>query len=198
MRHELDYYPTPRWVADAGIAAAAAEWQVRGRSLTILEPCAGAGHLSEPLREQPWVDRVITGDLIQREGAPLLDHTWDFLAQAALHGIEPVSAIFTNPPYAGASSWVRVALGLTPNVAMLLPLTWADPAAERADILTQTPPSHIVILPRPSFTGDGKTDPRTVAWFIWGTEQTPTTVSWVHPSVRNEARAAAAGQTSLF
>jgi hypothetical protein len=49
---------------------------------------------------------------------------------------------------------------------MLLRLSYLEPCNNRAEFLSVNPPS-LIVLPRISFTGDGKTDNVTCAWFVW-------------------------------
>ena len=50
---------------------------------------------------------------------------------------------------------------------MLLRLSYAEPCLNRAEWLKAHPISHLIVLPRISFTGNGKTDNVTCAWFVW-------------------------------
>lgn len=42
-----------------------------------------------------------------------------------------------------------------------------ETSAEAVDALAAHPPTQLIVLPRHSFTGDGKTDRVTCAWMIW-------------------------------
>jgi hypothetical protein len=53
------------------------------------------------------------------------------------------------------------------KVAMLLRLSFLEPTRERGPWLAKNPPDLVIVLPRISFTGDGKTDSVTCAWMIW-------------------------------
>jgi hypothetical protein len=50
---------------------------------------------------------------------------------------------------------------------MLLRLSFLEPTRERGPWLAANPPDLVIVLPRISFTGDGKTDSVTCAWMIW-------------------------------
>jgi len=55
-------------------------------------------------------------------------------------------------------------------VAMLLRLSFLEPTAKvnpRGPWLAECPPSRLIVLPRCSYTGDGRTDSVTTAWMIW-------------------------------
>ena len=88
-------------------------------------------------------------------------------------GVGPVDWVVTNPPYkmplcrdivANAVAFARV------GVAMLLRLSFLEPTAKvnpRGPWLASNPPSRILILPRYSYTQNGKSDSCTTAWMIW-------------------------------
>ena len=140
---------------------------------TALEPCAGDGAIADVLRQYGMTVR--TGD-IDPELAP--DIVWNFAVDGFDHQ-ERYDFVITNPPFNLANEVVRAALTLSPVVAMLLRITWIEPCASRRWIWTCKPPKFIHPLhPRPGFTGDGKTDSATTAWFVWapgprGTEVEP-------------------------
>lgn len=128
-----------------------------------LEPCAGAGAISDVMKEAGL--EVITGDI-----DPMMDPDilWNFPVAAKMGACPEVDFIISNPPFNLANEIVKVALASCPNVAMLLRLSWIEPTAGRRQIWTLMPPTHVHPLhPRPCFTGDGKTDSSTCAWFVW-------------------------------
>ena len=91
--------------------------------------------------------------------------------------------IVTNPPYKTgshtATDFVRHALNLGLSVAMLLRLTWLEPCADRVDILTEDPPTDVLILPRVNFIGAPGSNPCTSAWLVWDRfKGRPTRTAW--------------------
>lgn len=52
---------------------------------------------------------------------------------------------------------------------MLLRVSFLEPCNDRAEFLAAHPP-RLFVLPRISFTGDGKTDNVTCAWYVWDKE----------------------------
>ena len=130
---------------------------------TALEPCCGAGAITQVLLAQ-GLD-VITGDLDPVMGP---DWVWDFPLAARRGDVPKTDFIVTNPPFGIANECVAAALRCCDRVAMLLRLSWVEPTAGRRQIWTKTPPTHVHPLhPRPCFTGDGRTDSSTCAWFVW-------------------------------
>ena len=88
--------------------------------------------------------------------------------------------VITNPPFAVegdpfASRLLARLLGseCTPIVAMIARLSLLEPTADRATLLEQRPPDSLLVLPRWSFRGNGKSDTMTCAWFLWGIELEP-------------------------
>lgn len=76
--------------------------------------------------------------------------------------------IVSNPPFSAAALIVPLAVAhANLGVAMLLRLSFLEPVENRVAFLEQHPPTDFIVLPRISFTGDGKTDSVTCAWMIW-------------------------------
>ncbi len=75
--------------------------------------------------------------------------------------------VITNPPFNQAFDILKVSLEAGNCVAFLLRLSFLEPTFERGMFLAENPPNKILVLPRISFTGDGKTDSVTCAWLIW-------------------------------
>ena len=74
----------------------------------------------------------------------------------------------TNPLFNLASQIVPKAYAASSvGVAFLLRLSYLEPCVDRGNWLAQHPPNKLIIMPRISFTGDGKTDSATTAWFVW-------------------------------
>jgi hypothetical protein len=129
----------------------------------VLDPCVGEGAIPAAFAARKWVP-WITNDLDARVRADLhRDATradfWDDL--------EPVDWVITNPPYHQADVIVEHAIEHARcGVAMLLRLSFLEPTRRRAWIV-DNPPDRLIVLPRISYTTDGKTDTVTSAWMIW-------------------------------
>ena len=138
---------------------------------TILEPCAGDGWISRVLKGQGH--DVVTGDIdpsvdVDLPGKDFFSAFWD--------SFHTGQCIITNPPWSDAALFVRRALEFTPDVAMLLRITFIEPCDDETKPKSYRPDlvcghrSHVV-LPRVSFyRGDSGTDSVCPAWFIWGFE----------------------------
>lgn len=161
-RRPMDFYATADWMVEELL-----------RRVTpfgaVFECCAGAGDIAEPLRRRGH--RVITNDLDATRACDSADdarNTW--LWERTI----PDWTI-TNPPFKVATPIVENALRYSrAGVAMLLRLTWLEPTRDRADLLGRCPPTKLIVLPRYSFTGDGKTDSVTCAWMVWERKATGT------------------------
>ena len=151
----------------------------------VCEPCAGAGLMAGELQKETAVSSVRTNDIDVEQYARYGRHDFfgdatDPLADVWSYPIadfqRPFSWIVTNPPFNQAmgvlrQSWEHASVG----VAFLLRLTFLEPAGkrsgERGEWLAahEDQMTHLITLgqPRPSFTGNGKTDSATVAWMVW-------------------------------
>ena len=159
-RENLDFYPTPPWPTDLLFDAldVRPEWQ-------CLEPAAGDGAIVKRLLARgvpPQRVHAIELDPARAETVRALTphaRCADFLKpwpepdSVALFG-EPFDLIVTNPPFALAADFARVALGMAGDrgtVALLLRLNWLG-SQERA-AFHRAHPSDILLLPkRPEFT----------------------------------------------
>ena len=166
MRKPNDFYPTETAVTKLLLK------RVPAIAGMILEPCAGDGAIANVIDKHKGVTSVYTNDINQawscncHEDASKAE-TWKEWKKTA-----NFEWIITNPPFNQA----HLILPLTyeaslVGVAFLLRLSYLEPAGNRGEWLQLHSQnlSNLIILgqPRPSFTGDGKTDSCTVAWMVW-------------------------------
>ena len=159
-RHPDDFYPTPSWCTEVLLR----HWRPRG---VVWEPAAGDGAIVDVIRE--YFYPTWATDLHQRRSD--IQGGVDFFA-----AIPPVTefSIVTNPPNNLAEEFLREALKLTSNVAMLFRHEF-DCAASRAD-LYRLPNfvGKIVLTKRPRWIADSTGSPRhNWAWSIWDQDRTP-------------------------
>jgi hypothetical protein len=157
-RRKNDYYPTPE-----GLTLALLDW--RGGSIRdsrTYEPCAGDGRIAKILRTR---SECTTADIDPKMP---VDHCVDARYKVPDFEKEP-DWIITNPPFSDAYTILRNMEYWLPNatIAFLLRLTFLEPTIERAEFLKANPPHELLVLPRTSFTADGKTDSVTCAWMLW-------------------------------
>lgn len=166
MRRTNDFYPTP----GAATRALLERLGIR-RGTTVLECCSGADDITRELQGEGL--KVVTNDIDPSRGAHLsLD-----AARAESWAAFPRTAwVVTNPPFAQAMEIVKLAREFTRRqtlggVAVLLRLSFLEPTDARGEWLSSYPPDALLVLPRISFTGDGRTDSVTCAWMVWRGEQ---------------------------
>jgi hypothetical protein len=166
VRRANDFYPTPEWATLELLKHVS----IRG---TVFECCVGDGAIARPLA----TDRsfVYTGDIDPQWNPQVLGDAndrefWESASRLieADMDIPGIDWIVTNPPFNEASTIVPIAYNRAEKgIAMLLRLSFLEPVEARGAWLTEHPPTCLIILPRISFTGDGKTDSVTCAWMVW-------------------------------
>ena len=159
-RRPLDAYYTPEHL----VAPLLGHMRPRGR---LLEPCVGDGSIARLLSHLPQT-AVLTNDIDTKVFADThLDASQELL-WSCLHKTTHIDWVITNPPFSKAREILEHSLKYADNVALLLRLSFLEPTFERQDLLASNPPDAMIILPRHSFTGDGKSDSVTCAWMVWG------------------------------
>lgn len=142
-----EFYPTGKKLVDILLKNIKLEG-------VVFECCSGQGHISKYLNN-PIVNDIIGG--------------WDATNHIYWSRMEPKSDwTVTNPPFSKALQIVANAICYsTLGAAFLLRLSFLEPTRDRVKFLERQPPNKLIVLPRYSFTGDGKTDSVTCAWMIW-------------------------------
>ena len=164
MRRSLDWYPTPAWATRVLLHRLP---QLRGR---VLECCSGKGDISNALAERDAVS-VIENDMDRQCASDFhLDATDPRAWQRMNEHAGPFDWIVSNPPFSLAPKIVPLAQRYAVHgMAMLLRLSYLEPCLDRVDWLTDHDANgRVLVLPRISFTGNGKTDNVTAAWLIFG------------------------------
>lgn len=151
-RRKLDFYPSGRDVMGA--------LQVRIPIVELAEPCVGTGDLIAGRHDVVW-----TNDVDENREAT---YHLNAAAPASWHVFPRVPWVVTNPPFNKAAMVLALALQHAERgVAFLLRLSFLEPVKARADFLKRHRPDWLVVLPRYSFTGDGRTDSVTCGWMVW-------------------------------
>lgn len=139
----------------------------------VLECCSGDGAISKELK--------VSCSKHLGSGATIWTNDIDVEMQADFHSdmtqpwpfkFHNFQWIVTNPPFNQAPQIVPRAYDMASDgIAMLLRLSYLEPCfsrkSNRAQWLSEHPPNQLIVLPRISFTGNGKTDSVTCAWMIW-------------------------------
>jgi hypothetical protein len=183
-RHPLDAYDTPQALADAIVVRIASLRRDAGLldPGNVLEPTAGGGAFvsAARLRWHTAATNIVAVDIdparkvgLYTAGATTVAIT-DILTVPAV-AISKAHLILGNPPYRQAEEILLHLLDAwTPagaTVAVLLPVGFlGSKGRHRAGGLFARFPLHYLapIVPRPSFTADGKTDRMEYALFGWG------------------------------
>jgi hypothetical protein len=163
MRRKNDFYPTPEFATQELLR------NVPIIDGAILECCIGDGAIARVLDEgsrevygsdiDPQTNCSFCGDATRRD-------FWQGVLDVMPE--ERIDWVVTNPPFNVAAEIVPLAYEFaSTGIAMLLRLSFLEPVEDRGAWLNEHPPTSMIVLPRISFTGDGKTDSVTCAWMIW-------------------------------
>lgn len=170
-RDALDRYFTPKWMTRELLARV----PISGR---VFEPCAGDGSIVAMLEKESLlrIPEVITNDYDPKT-------EWDYQRDAVMYDLfDEVNPdwVVTNPPYDNTILHDIVKNSLQAaytGVAMLLRLSFLEPTMEKGKTeeswLIRNPPDLQIVTPRWSFTGNGKTDSVTTAWYVWYNTDAP-------------------------
>lgn len=171
-RKPADLYPTPVNGTESlmpVIRVIAENWNTGGRPFRIWEPACGDGRIARVLEWHGF--EVLGSDLRSYPGHGIPD--FDFLADhQAAYGWNPgddVDMIVTNPPFSHAEQFIRKALSITPNVAMLLKATYWN-AASRLPFFAEHRPKFVLPLTfRLAFLEKerGKSPLMDCVWVVW-------------------------------
>lgn len=167
MRRQNDFYPTPQWAT----SELASRVSIRGN---VFECCVGDGAIANALRGDraflytgdidPYWSPMVCGDALDKQ-------FWDDAEERVRSDYDfdvDIDWVVTNPPFNAAAQIVPIAFNrAAKGIAMLLRLSYLVPTEDRGAWLNSHPPTDLIVLPRISFTGDGKTDSVTCAWMVW-------------------------------
>ncbi len=156
-RHLWDRYDTPQLAIQTLMDTYPF---IQGESL--LDPCAGDGRITDLFRAARRFHSSRTNDL--DPNTPAEEHL--DARDPGLYQQRPCW-IVTNPPFRLASDIAQTALQHSNvGVALLLRCTFLEPCQNRY-WLQMYPPTHLLSLPRLSFTKNTKTDFVPTWWFVW-------------------------------
>lgn len=172
-RRPRDAYFTP-------MHAVQALRQVEGEALSgqeLVDPCCGDGRMAEVfaphfayLTLNDIEPRIEQGRLsAMRQAGPKAVIVKRFDATLPIPGLwVACDWVVTNPPWKWASVIAQHAIAeARSGVALLLRLSFLEATQER-QWLKRNPPRSVIVLPRISFDGTGRTDSVCPAWFLWG------------------------------
>jgi hypothetical protein len=161
MRRPHDQYFTPASACEV----LKAHWDGWKSCDVLVEPCVGDGDIVKAFPDCWWytcdIDTTKNPKLIADMTNSFRWH--DIKSRATTYKV----GVITNPPFSHAYEFIAGALLIGCPVAALLRLSFLEPTKKRGMFLSNNPPDLVIVLPRISFTGDGKTDSVTCAWMIW-------------------------------
>lgn len=176
-RDPLDRDYTPEALADACAAYLLAVGHVLPGSLWY-DPCAGGAAFPRAIRRADPTAGVVASDMDPTAvvyAAPVagvsVQAPGDFLTAPLV----VADAVLTNPPFTAAEAFLRRAVLCADVVALVLPSTFRG-GAERLALFQEGPGNGFrlvddpMIIERPAFRSDGKTDATTYWLGIWSAE----------------------------
>jgi hypothetical protein len=170
QRHTNDNYPTPANLALEGWKLAQ---QYSFRQDKILEPGCGDNQpflvhaLGEKCRSWRGCDvrdvKAVDDRIVVLQG--------DFLEGDPIGRYESFDVIIANPPFVQAAEFAQKSISLLSDLGCAVFLcrqSFHTRTKTRDEFWEDNPPIHVsTISPRPSFTGDGKTDGAEYAFYVW-------------------------------
>ena len=178
MRNPFDAYFTPTWQTEALMR----RLPLAPLAPTVLECCSGDCSLSDVLTD--YKIRATLNDIDPARDAHLhLDATkMESWKRFGRH-----DWVITNPPFNSAFEILeRAVQHVNVGVAMLLRISFLEPTLQRGFWLSKNPPQRVIILPRWSYKGNGKTDSVTTAWMVWA-KHLPPLMEVVPPSEKGQS-----------
>ncbi|HLS02619.1 MAG TPA: hypothetical protein VK054_11680 [Beutenbergiaceae bacterium] len=163
----LDRHYTPEWMTEALLEALG---PYALRDATILEPCAGEGHIARVLERHGH--HVTCHDINPEVCGAHRDryiHERDFLTYNP-HPPDCWDWIITNPPYGDGlpAIFLRRAIAMAQKgVAFLVWSSFLEGCDDRIDLLRSRDLRQIIHLPRGNFITPGKRHTGPSKWPVW-------------------------------
>lgn len=168
MRDKLDrYYTDPRVArtcVDVIMNTSAVRIPERYRGALFIEPSSGGGAFLDALGEPAYAYDIDPEAVTVKDGRAVC---MDWLDVPVLPGTETdYRIVFGNPPYKHAQEHIEHAFKLGADEVWFLLRTGFTGSLRRYDMHRECGLMHkSELVPRPSFTGDGKTDGSEYAFF---------------------------------
>lgn len=195
-RSDLDHYPTPRKAVDylwrhlqtrgtpGTKSTSGASLDLRPPSV-VLDPACGEGNILDYFKEV--TDAATLGLELSPLRALEARRRGHLVAitDALDIGWPKAGLLVANPPYGKlAARFVHKAVAWRrdnphAHVAVLLYLSFLEPAGDRRGLFATDPPDVAILPFRPRFRGDGNaTNAQASAWYLWpGQKQ----IHWLQP-----------------
>lgn len=159
----FDRHYTPEWMTEALLSRQSIS------HCSVLEPCAGEGHIARVLRREcPRIELTCydaNPDVCGERADGLIVEQRDFMSVT-----ERYDWIITNPPYGNGlpATMLRHALSLaTDGVAWLVWSSFLEGCDDRIDLLRDPELDKIINLPRGNFITPGRKQSGPSKWPVW-------------------------------
>jgi hypothetical protein len=186
-RDKTDYYATPTVEVKNILETLGINFD----GLTILEPCAGGGHMLKGIKEYAPNATVYATDFSKHPRIEdfeiLTGEEYDFLADNYNLPDENIDWIIMNPPYSTIEPFTIRALEIANNgVIMLARLQFLEGSGRYEKILKDNPPTDVyVYVDRVQCWKNGDkpegSSAQAYAWFVWNKVQfeKETKIHWI-------------------
>ena len=184
----LDFFPTPPWATRALIEQVLKAGGETLADKSVWEPAAGAGHMTEVLREA----------FGQVHASDVFDYGRGY-ALGSFTGAGPDVArcpfvpdwIITNPPFNGAEAFVaRATREARRGVAVLVRTAWLESVGRYHSTFQRQPPATVALFVERVPMVKGRWDPEastatSYCWVIWDRAHAgPPRFTWIPPGCR--------------
>lgn len=176
----MDYYPTPPWVVRVLLE------HINISGLVVWEPAAGAGHMSETLKEGNPVQVLATDNKPKHNKIEFLD----FLMPLHCIGMADVGIdwVITNPPFKLLDQFIDAAHDYAEQMAFFCRLSALE-GQRRGAFYAKRPPSKVLAFSErvqgisPNGFDLSKQSMVAYCWLIWDNDKqkspTKTLLDWV-------------------
>ena len=172
---DADFWPTPR-----GAVESLLDHRPPAAGAPVVEPAAGDGAIVRVLVERGYevhaadIRPECEADVLASGAASWTCGDWLRIAGEVRARWDRRLAMATNPPFSVGMPFARACLATDPQYLALLLRLPVLGSATWAPLWLEYPPTSLLTLRRrPSFSGDGRTEPTEYGWFIWSRNDQP-------------------------
>jgi hypothetical protein len=178
-KDSLDDFPTPPWAARA-LLEHVIEQEADTRSMTVLEPACGRGHIAQTLRE--YFGSVAASDVHEYGYGEVSN----FLT--SVYATDAFDWVITNPPFRLGEDFIHRAMPIARRgVAVLVRTVFIESVGRYQRLFSVDPPSKVAQFSERVPMVKGRIDKKAstatgYAWVIWEKENIGSpTLAWVPP-----------------
>lgn len=179
-KDSLDFFPTPPWATRA-LVHHVVPYRSILRHMSALDPCAGIGHMAEPLKE--YFASVKAFDIVDR-GYPL-DKVGDYLEIPSVD-IGWNDWVIMNPPFKLAEEFIIKAVYSQSNVAALVRTSFLEGAGRYSRLFSELAPDIVAQFSERVPMVKDRYDPKastatSYCWMVWAGLCDGTKFVWIPP-----------------